>query len=119
MVGFAIGVSRPTTLTANVSQSRKCPTLLYLYFPSTFRKLDYFCLKGLFFKIKKTVNFTKTYFSKKSGTARAFANMGKYITSQVTIVMYSATHLYSYTVIELYQLHHLKNKGNRKKFNGP
>ena len=45
--------------------------------------------------------------------------MGKYITSQVTIVMYSATHLYSYTVIELYQLHHLKNKGNRKKFNGP
>ena len=39
--------------TASVSTIKESAAQYYLYFEHSFRKWDYFCLKGLIFEIKK------------------------------------------------------------------
>ena len=42
-------------LTASVSRIKESAAQYYLYFEHSFRKWDYFCLKGLIFWDKKTM----------------------------------------------------------------
>ena len=65
VVGFVIGVSRPTTLTANVSPIKKMPYSTLPLFSKYFQKIGLFLSEGLIFQDQKYCKFHKNIFFKK------------------------------------------------------